>query len=146
MSTPSPGAYFLWELTQPAQPRLLGELRKLSNGDVSFQYDPGWLQHGYALSPDLPLTTQEYPPVHRRLREKAAPGAVDDARPDHWGEKVIRYLHKPRGNHLIDYLYFAGDDRFGALGVSSSRAAYEPFPTPALARLGNPPVFHRCEK
>lgn len=135
MSTLSPSAYFLWELSDPATPRLIGELRKLSTGDVSLQYHPTWLANGYALSPDLPLTTQEYPAVHRRMRDKAAPGAVDDARPDNWGEKVIRYLHKPRGNHLIDYLYFAGDDRFGALGVSSSPTAYAPFPTPALARL-----------
>ena len=135
MSTPSPSAYFLWELTTPTAPRLVGELRKLSNGDVSFQYDASWLTDGYALSPDLPLSTQEFPAVHRHMREKAAPGAVDDARPDSWGEKVIRYLHMPRGNHLIDYLYFAGDDRFGALGVSSSITAYQPFPTPALARL-----------
>ncbi len=141
MSTPSPGAYFLWELTEPAKPRLVGELRKLIHGDVSFQYDATWLSDGYALSPDLPLTTQEYPAVHRHARDKAAPGAVDDARPDNWGEKVIRYLHKPRGNHLIDYLYFAGDDRFGALGVSSARAAYQPFPTPALARLEDAPAI-----
>jgi len=80
------------------------------------------------------------------LREKAAPGAVDDARPDNWGEKVIRYLHKPRSNHLIDYLYFAGDDRFGALGVSSSRAAYAPFPTPALARLEDAPAISEVAK
>lgn len=80
MSTPSPGAYFLWELTEPARPRLVGELRKLSNGDVSFQYDATWLTDGYALSPDLPPTTQEYPAVHRHAREKAAPGDVDDHR------------------------------------------------------------------
>lgn len=73
------------------------------------------------------------------MREKAAPGAVEDARPDNWGEKVIRYLHKPKGNHLIDYLFFAGDDRFGALGVSSPKEVYAPYPTPVLPRLEDAP-------
>lgn len=139
MSTKSPDAYFLWELTDPTLPRFVGELRKLSNGDVSLQYDASWIETGYALSSDLPLSSTEYPAIFRRMREKAAPGAVDDARPDNWGEKVIRYLHKPKGNHLIDYLYFAGTDRFGALGVSSSKAHYEPFPTPAIPRLADAP-------
>jgi serine/threonine-protein kinase HipA len=146
MSTPSPLAYFLWELSTPSSPRLVGELRRLNNGDVSLQYDTRWMERGYALSPDLPLTTQEYPAIHRRMREKAAPGAVDDARPDNWGEKVIRYLHKPRGNHLIDYLYFAGDDRFGALGVSSSSSSYVPFESPALPRLEDAPQISEAAK
>ena len=137
MSSQSPMGFFLWELTRPEVPSLVGELRRLSNGDVSLQYDASWIIHGYAISPDMPLIDREYPAIHRRLRDKAAPGAVDDARPDNWGEKVIRYLHRPKGNTLIDYLYLAGDDRFGALGVSSSRTAYLPFPTPALPRLEN---------
>jgi serine/threonine-protein kinase HipA len=136
MSSPSPKSYFLWVLTDPVNPVLAGELRRLSNGDVSLQYHQAWRESGYALSPDLPLVgIDEFLPNHRRMREKAAPGAIEDARPDNWGEKVIRYLHKPKGNHLIDYLYFAGDDRFGALGISSSGDTYMPYPSPALPRL-----------
>ena len=143
MSTPTPAGYFLWELGKPEAPALVGELRKLGNGDVSLQYAASWLESGYPLSPDMPLIDREYTPLHRRMRNKAAPGAVDDARPDSWGEKVIRYLHQPRGNHLMDYLYFTGDDRFGALGVSSSATSYQPFPTPALPRLEDAPQLSR---
>jgi serine/threonine-protein kinase HipA len=51
---------------------------------------------------------------------------VDDARPDRWGEKVIRFLDKPGRLSLMEYLYYAGDDRFGALGVSRSSTSYIP--------------------
>ena len=71
----------------------------------------------------------------RRERD-SAPGAVDDARPDRWGERVIRLLDKPSRLSLLEYLYFAGDDRFGALGVSTSRDLYQPRrlgPLPTLA-------------
>jgi serine/threonine-protein kinase HipA len=64
-----------------------------------------------------------------------AVGAVDDARPDRWGERVIQYLDKPARLSLMEYLYYAGDDRFGALGVSTSDAAYSPRPTGPLPRL-----------
>jgi serine/threonine-protein kinase HipA len=35
----------------------------------------------------------------------------------------------------MEYLYFAGDDRFGALGVSTSATQYEPRPSGPLPRL-----------
>ena len=65
-----------------------------------------------------------------------AAGAVDDARPDRWGERVIRLLDKPPRLSLMEYLYFAGDERFGALGVSTSADRYGPRhlgPLPELA-------------
>lgn len=61
---------------------------------------------------------------------------MDDARPDRWGERVIRFLDKPPRLSLLEYLYFAGDARFGALGVSTSSEAYQPCergPLPLLA-------------
>jgi serine/threonine-protein kinase HipA len=67
-----------------------------------------------------------------------AVGAVDDARPDRWGERVIRLIEKPARLSLLEYLYFAGDDRFGALGVSTSEQRYEPKrigPLPTLQDL-----------
>ena len=76
MSSPSPSAYFLWAITDPAVPALVGELRRLSNGDVSLQYGATWLKSGYALSPDLPLIDTEYLAIHRRMRDKAAPCAL----------------------------------------------------------------------
>lgn len=69
-------------------------------------------------------------------REKdVASGAIDDARPDRWGERVIRHIVRPPRLSLLEMLFFAGDDRFGALGVSTSREAYLPCdrgPIPSL--------------
>jgi len=134
VSTPVPQRLFVWMLLDPAHPVLVGQVNRLTNGDVSLTYCEAWAASGFALSEDMPLGLGEYLPARRQGRQTAAPGALDDARPDNWGEKVIRYLHKPR-NHLFEYLYFAGDDRFGALGISGSDQAYTPFPTHALPRL-----------
>ena len=133
MSTPR--QLFVWMLADPRNAALVGKLEHLSNGDVSLIYSESWINTGFPLSADLPLSPNEYAPIHRRARQPAAPGALDDARPDNWGEKVIRTLHKPRNNHLFDYLYFAGDERFGALGISSSDQTYAPCPSSPLPRL-----------
>jgi serine/threonine-protein kinase HipA len=122
-------------LSDPENPRLVGEITRLNNGDVGLTYDPTWLGTGFALSDDMPLVAQQtWTPVHHTARLPGAPGALDDARPDRWGEKVIRYLYKP-GASVYDNLYFAGDERFGALGVSTSSHAYIPFMARSLPRL-----------
>lgn len=114
---------FLWLLTDPDQPVLIGELNMVrSSRGVSLQYAQSWLERGFALSEDLPLVAEEFLPGEK----DTAAGAVDDARPDRWGERVIRFLDKPPRLSLLEYLYFAGDDRFGALGVSTSSEAYLP--------------------
>jgi hypothetical protein len=59
------------------------------------------------------------------------------ARPDHWGECVIRLLDRPPRLSVLDYLYYAGDDRFGALGVSASATTYQPREIGALPRLAD---------
>ena len=118
----------------PKTPRLIGEIIRQSNGDVGLQYAPSWLDQGFALSDDMPLEAQTFTPVHHTGRLPGAPGALDDARPDRWGEKVIRYLYKP-GASVFDNLYFAGDERFGALGVGPSNTAYTPFLQRTLPRL-----------
>jgi serine/threonine-protein kinase HipA len=123
----------LWLVTQPAQPVYIGELHlvRTSRG-VSLRYAPEWLQRGFPLSEDLPLIGEELLPTESGI----AIGAVDDARPDRWGERVIRFLDKPPRLSLLEYLYFAGDDRFGALGVSTSAEEYQPRrlgPLPALS-------------
>jgi serine/threonine-protein kinase HipA len=48
---------------------------------------------------------------------------------------VIQYIDKPKRLSLMEYLYFAGDDRFGALGVSTSNTAYLPNRNGPLPRL-----------
>jgi serine/threonine-protein kinase HipA len=113
----------LWLLTVPSDPVLIGELNLVRESrGVSLRYADTWLERGFALSEDLPLIGEEFLP---RDKETAV-GAVDDARPDRWGERVIRFLDKPPRLSLLEYLYFAGDDRFGALGVSTSATEYLP--------------------
>ncbi len=124
----------LWLLTEPASPRYVGQLRLVDAGKgVSLQYAPGWLSRGFPLSEDLPLVDIEHLPRWKGM----AAGAVDDARPDRWGERVIQYIDKPARLSIMEYLYYAGDDRFGALGVSTSAEAYTPRiknPLPRLAQ------------
>ena len=112
----------LWLLTEPQQPVPIGELNLVRSAQgVSLRYADSWLQHGFPLSEDLPLIDEEFLP-----QKGAAVGAVDDARPDRWGERVIRFIDKPARLSVLEYLYFAGDDRFGALGVSTSPDEYLP--------------------
>src|SRR4051794_28770904 len=124
----------LWLLTQPQRPVLIGELNLVrSNQGVSLRYAQSWLQSGFPLSEDLPLIDQEFLPADKAT----AVGAVDDARPDRWGEQVIRFIDKPPRLSLLEFLYFAGDDRFGALGVSASAEAYAPRKLGALPTLAD---------
>lgn len=126
---------FLWWLGVPAQPRLVGELRLVSGGRaVALQYGADWLAAGFPLSEDLPLTPGLFVPAGK----DTAAGAVDDARPDRWGERVIRKFEPSPRLSILEYLLFAGDDRYGALGVSEAADAYVPWrsaPVPDLASL-----------
>ena len=123
---------FLWFLANPSAPRYVGQLRLVGAGKgVSLQYGAAWLREGFALSEDLPLVDTEQLPRWKGM----AVGAVDDARPDRWGERVIQYIDKPARLSLMEYLFYAGDERFGALGVSTSADAYLPRPRSALPRL-----------
>lgn len=127
----------LWYLGDPASPRYVGALRLVAAGKgVSLRYREQWLRTGFALSEDLPLVdTEHLPPGRLAADVQRAVGAVDDARPDRWGEKVIRFLDRPKRLSLMEYLYYAGDDRFGALGVSTSSAVYSPRAGGPLPRL-----------
>src|SRR5260370_18412853 len=119
----------LWLLTRPEQPVLVGEPHLVgSTQGVSLGYADPWLRRGFSLSEDLPLIDEEFLPAEKGV----AAGAVDDARPDRWGERLIRHIDKPARLSLLEYLYFAGDDRFGALCVSTSADEYLP---PRLAPL-----------
>ena len=128
---------FLWYLGDPAAPRPVGALALVTSGKgVSLRYGIEWLASGFALSEDLPLVDTEFlPPGRLGADAPRAVGAVDDARPDRWGEKVIRFVDKPQRLSLMEYLYYAGDDRFGALGVSTSATDYRPRTGGPLPRL-----------
>ena len=83
---------YLWYVAEPAKPRPVGTLRLVNRGrGVSLQYADRWLAAGFAISEDLPLTSTEFIPA---ARDEAA-GALEDARPDRWGERVIQVLEKP---------------------------------------------------
>ena len=130
---------YLWLLTQPQQPVLIGELNLVrSTQGVSLRYAHPWVERGFSLSEDLPLIDEEFLPTEKGL----AVGAVDDARPDRWGERVIRHIDKPARLSLLEYLYFAGDDRFGALGVSTSADEYLPRRLGPLPALGDADQIH----
>ena len=129
---------YLWYLADPAHPRPVGALKLVSAGKgVSLRYGEAWLSTGFALSEDLPLVdVEQLPPGRLAAGAQRAVGAVDDARPDRWGEKVIRFVDKPTRLSLMEYLYYAGDERFGALGVSTSPHTYSPREGSPLPRLG----------
>ena len=127
----------LWYLGDPTAPRCVGALKRVAAGKgVSLHYGKEWLASGFALSEDLPLRDIEHMPPGRLAADAPrAVGAVDDARPDRWGEKVIRFVDRPQRLSLMEHLYFAGDDRFGALGVSTSASTYSPRAGGPLPRL-----------
>jgi len=127
---------FLWYLGE-GSPRYVGSLSLVASGKgVSLRYGPEWLSHGFPLSEDLPLRDAEFLPIGRlESKHPRAVGAVDDARPDRWGEKVIRFIDRPDRMSLMEFLYYAGDDRFGALGVSTSPTDYVPKGRGPLPRL-----------
>lgn len=127
---------YLWYLGDPT-PRYVGALKLVAAGKgVSLHYAGDWLANGFALSEDLPLVDNEFsPPGRLSASAPRAVGAVDDARPDRWGEKVIRFIDKPKRMSLMELLYYAGDDRFGALGVSTSPTTYLPRKGGPLPRL-----------
>jgi serine/threonine-protein kinase HipA len=119
----------LWWLADPAAPQRIGTLSlQDQRRKVALSYDADWIANGLALSEDLPLHAGLQMPAQR----DTAAGAVNDARPDQWGERVIRLIERPARLSLLEYLYFAGDDRFGALGVSLQADAHVPAPTAAM--------------
>ena len=130
-------ALFLWALVNPKTPTLVGELglSQLVPDCVTFAYDAAWWQ--LPLSEDLPLMAGQ---VFSANEKGSAPGAIDDARPDRWGERIIRQIERPARLSVLEMLLFAGDDRFGALGVSVSAEQYIP------RRIGPYPVLSDLER
>ena len=144
MTTPAlTDVLYLWWLGEPLSPQLVGVLRWVrraqhQHAGVSLRYASSWLAHGFALSEDLPLHNAEFFPV----APDAAAGAIDDARPGRWGERVIRFVIKPQRLSTLDYLYFAGDNRVGALGVSESADVYAPYRLGVLPELADVQQMH----
>ncbi len=126
---------YVWALVDPSKPVLAGEVRlsQLVADCASFAYAPAWWN--FPLSEDLPMVAGQTFSAGER---GSAPGALDDARPDRWGERIIRHLDRPARLSILEMLLFAGDDRFGALGISVSAERYTPRnlgPYPQLNQL-----------
>ena len=133
----------LWWLGDPHAPQRIGTLSlQDQRRKVALTYDPVWIASpkGFALSEDLPLRLGLMLPAER----DTAAGAVDDARPDQWGERVIRLIERPARLSLLEYLYFAGDDRFGALGVSLPAETYVPALTAAMPTFDGLTDMHQA--
>ena len=56
-----------------------------SGKEYSFQYDHEWLEVGFPICPDMPLTNDLF-------LSKTFFSVFDDASPDAWGEKVLQYI------------------------------------------------------
>ena len=133
----------LWCLADPLVPQRIGTLSlQDQRRKVGLTYDPTWLSspQGFALSEDLPLRMGLMLPAER----DTAAGALDDARPDQWGERVIRLIERPARLSLLEYLYFAGDDRFGALGVSLPAETYVTATTAAMPTFDGLEDMHQA--
>ncbi|MEJ8814201.1 HipA domain-containing protein [Variovorax ureilyticus] len=131
-------ALSLWMLADPRHPVLVGEISLVLGGQgVALRYSEPWRTRGFALSEDLPLVDELFMPSQKQ----EAVGAVDDARPDRWGERVIRKFERSSRMSLLEYLLFAGDDRYGALGVSQQAHSYEPWPASPMPTLGDLPAM-----
>jgi serine/threonine-protein kinase HipA len=113
----------VWYLENPLDPRLVGRVKlEASNRRCLLELDDEWRRSGISLSPDLTHDKK----VHAPLRDMVAPGAIEDAMPDRWGERMIRVVSRPSRMSPLDKLWYAGDRRFGALGMSSSYHDYRP--------------------
>lgn len=126
---------YVWAMLNPAAPTLVGEvsLSRLVTDCATFTYTPDWWN--FPLSEDLPLIPGQ---MFSAGQSDTAPGAIDDARPDRWGERIIRHIDRPARLSILEMLLFAGDDRFGALGISLSATQYIPRylgPYPQLAEV-----------
>jgi serine/threonine-protein kinase HipA len=113
----------VWYLENPSEPRLVGRVKlEASNRRCLLELDDQWRRSGFPLSPDLTPGKK----IHAPLKEMVTPGAIEDAMPDRWGERMIRVVARPSRLSPLDKLWYAGDRRFGALGISSSFDEYRP--------------------
>lgn len=129
----------VWHLGTPSSPEPVGTVAlDERQKKLNFRYSAAWIEGGFDLSPDMPRFTANGRPNTAPILapvERAAPGAIDDAMPDRWGQAVIRLIDRPERLTPLDFLYHAGDRRFGSLGVSIERDAYLPHPLPALPHI-----------
>ena len=123
-----PAKLSAWWLADPATPVRIGDVHLL----------PGQKQCAFAFNGAIPprwITPQPLNANNEWLPngDSGLPSILEDCCPDRWGQLVIRKIEKPARLAPIDYLYMAGDGRFGALGFSADDTCYLPFESsPAL--------------
>jgi serine/threonine-protein kinase HipA len=122
---------WVWYLADPAAPVRVGSVSLIAGRSrCSFTYDRAWIESGFSLSPDMQIAAR--PPILPPAEDFVAPGALEDAMPDRWGQNSIRLIERPSRLTSLDFLYFAGDRRSGALGISADPDRYVPFPNDPL--------------
>lgn len=130
-STPSEAFVWVW-LPGAVDPVPAGRL--VSEGEViTFNYGRSYLDRPGA----IPLSLPELPLRRGRQRPQGAmrvAGAIRDAGPDAWGQRVILARHVGRLDRsrdpdelgLLTYLLESNSDRIGALDFQESPDAYVP--------------------
>lgn len=128
-----PRAGYVWTwLPGSPEPTLAGQLAA-QKGRYQFRYAVSYLEHPRAVSlyePELPLQPGWIPP---RTGMTIA-GALKDASPDSWGQRVIiARLTGKRGHEAseteldtLTYLMESGSNRIGGLDFQSARDQYVP--------------------
>ena len=126
----APGTAFVWVwLPGAGEPVVAGRLDAVGVS-LQFTYGQSYLARENAISlyvPELPLGDDSIMPL-----VGTAPGCIEDAAPDSWGQRVI--LNRRLGRDavdtadltLLDYLLESGSDRIGALDFQDSPRTYIP--------------------
>lgn len=107
-------------LTVWMEDRKVGTLAKTPNHLAAFEYDAGWLQHGFSISPlSLPLQKGVFVPKGYDPFEGLF-GVFADSLPDGWGRLLVdRMLRKegidPEKVDMLSRLAIVGSSGMGAL-------------------------------
>lgn len=119
--------------------RMVGRMALTPDQLCAFEYDGGWLQNGYSISPlELPL--------ERGVRiAHATPfdggfGVFDDSLPDGWGllllDRYLRLHHiNPHTLTILDQLSLIGSNGRGALKFRPDNSATEDVPSPSIQEM-----------
>jgi serine/threonine-protein kinase HipA len=131
MTSEPPGEAYVWIwLPGASEPVVAGRLEPTAD-ILNFNYGRSYLGREDAIPlylPELPLQPGVIPPRPGLV----APGCIEDAGPDAWGQRVImRDLFgqgatdaDPAELHPLTYLLHSGSDRIGALDFQASPDTY----------------------
>lgn len=107
------------KLTVKYNGRTVGYLAELENSAIAFQYDDGWLQTGFSISPfSLPLKKDVF--INKKNTFNGLYGVFQDSLPDGWGELLYRRMMAKMGINPdkispLTRLSLIGENGLGAL-------------------------------